>query len=115
MASLQESLKTVDQGSSKTTEVRHEGTEEDNGPARVKTASTESRAPDPSNPYHFPEFILPSGLHYNGASVIRCPVKDDHVTHIKKVQALPMIEDDVIITAYPKCGEIYSGTTDIPT
>ncbi|GFS21035.1 hypothetical protein ElyMa_001585200 [Elysia marginata] len=60
---------------------------------------------DPSNPYHFPAFGLPTGLHLDGARVMKCPVKDDPLTHVQKIQNLTLREDDIIVTAYPKCGE----------
>ena len=72
---------------------------------KEKAVSSESPAPDPSNPYFFPAFAIPLDFQFNGVPVLRHPVTDDPLTHIKKVHALPMKEDDIIITAYPKCGE----------
>ncbi|GFO34071.1 sulfotransferase 1c4 [Plakobranchus ocellatus] len=57
-----------------------------------------------SNPYHFPDFTLPTGIVYNSVPVMKFPVKDDPLTHIQNIRALSLREDDVIITAYPKCG-----------
>ena len=71
------------------------------------TGSEESSAPDPNNPYYFPPFVTPSGVHYNGASVMRSPMKADPLTNVKKIRALPMREDDIILVAYPKCGEFF--------
>ena len=70
-----------------------------------KSDTAELPAPDPNNPFYFPEFSLPSGLLFNGVRVMKCPVKDDPMTHLKKIYDLPMRDDDIIITAYPKCGE----------
>ena len=72
---------------------------------KEKAVSSESPAPDPSNPYFFPAFAIPLDFQFNGVPVMKYPVTDDPLTHIKKVHALPMKEDDIIITAYPKCGE----------
>ena len=70
-----------------------------------KSDTAELPAPDPNNPFYFPDFVLPSGLLFNGVRVMKCPVKDDPMTHLKKIYDLPMRDDDIIITAYPKCGE----------
>ncbi|KAK3763730.1 hypothetical protein RRG08_021402 [Elysia crispata] len=61
-------------------------------------------APDPANPFYFPDFAIPTGLELNGYQVMKCPVRDDPLTQVQEVQSLTMREDDVIITAYPKCG-----------
>ena len=70
-----------------------------------KSDTAELPAPDPNNPFYFPALVLPSGLLFNRVRVMKCPVKDDPMTHLKKIYDLPMRDDDIIITAYPKCGE----------
>ena len=84
---------------------------EDSGDPNLNTPNsealtTESPAPDPSNPYYFPAYVLPTGIQFNGAPVPLCPVKDDPLKHIQKVHALPMRDDDIVVAAYPKCGEL---------
>ncbi|KAK3803412.1 hypothetical protein RRG08_021383 [Elysia crispata] len=69
-----------------------------------KSDTAELPAPDPNNPFYFPALTLPSGLLFNRVRVMKCPVKDDPMTHLKKIYDLPMRDDDIIITAYPKCG-----------
>ena len=121
--------------------------------------TAELPAPDPSNPFHFPQFAIPTGLRFNGVPtglrfngvptglrfngvptglrfngvptglrfngvptglrfngvptglrfngvpIMKFPVTDAPLTHCQKMYDLPMREDDIIITAYPKCGE----------
>ncbi|GFO42259.1 hypothetical protein PoB_006876400 [Plakobranchus ocellatus] len=61
----------------------------------------------PMNPFCFPERHLFKGLVFNGVPVIKCHVSDDSLTHIKKIRELELRTDDVIIAAYPKCGELF--------
>ncbi|RUS86208.1 hypothetical protein EGW08_006003 [Elysia chlorotica] len=51
-----------------------------------------------------PDIKKPTGLEFNGVPVMNFPVKDDPLTHSKKIYELPMREDDIFITAFPKCG-----------
>ncbi|RUS89990.1 hypothetical protein EGW08_002257 [Elysia chlorotica] len=69
-----------------------------------KSEPPELPTPDPLNPFHFPDFALPTGIMFNGAPVMKCPVKDDSLTHVQKIRALDMRAEDILITAYPKCG-----------
>ena len=57
-----------------------------------------------TNPYCFPERSLFKGLTYNGVPVTNFPVSVDPITHVKRVIAVPMRSDDVIVVAFPKCG-----------
>ena len=56
------------------------------------------------NPYGFPFFLLNPGVKVSDVPVWLYPVSDDPVTHVKKIQLLPMREDDIFIAAYMKCG-----------
>ncbi|RUS75052.1 hypothetical protein EGW08_017188, partial [Elysia chlorotica] len=61
------------------------------------------------NPYHFAENHLSQGLTYNGAIVRKLPVSIDTVTQLKRIRGVSMRSDDIIITAYPKCGTHWVG------
>ena len=59
------------------------------------------------NPYGFPPILLESKLKVDGSTIWHHPVKDDPVTHTKKIQSFPMRQDDIFIAAYMKCGKLF--------
>ena len=80
-----------------------------NSSRNTKGAVTQHAITPPSsrpNPYCFPERQLFTGLIYNGVAVKHHPVSVDPITHTKNIRSLQMRSDDLIITAFPKCGEI---------
>lgn len=72
--------------------------------AHANKDSVESPSFDSSNPLYFPLVFFPTGIYLDGVQVMRFPVKDDPVTHIRKIQDFKIKDDDVIIAAYFKCG-----------
>ena len=87
------------------------GSAEDVGAVNSNTASAELSDPDSPNPFYFPGFVLHTGLWYKGVRTGNWPVKDGPIGHLKKIEALNMREDDIILAAYPKCGKISSVLT----
>ncbi|GFO01107.1 sulfotransferase 1c4 [Plakobranchus ocellatus] len=56
------------------------------------------------NPYGLPLNLLNTGLLVDNLPIWHFPVRDDPVTHVKKIQALPMRKDDIFIASFMKCG-----------
>ncbi|GFR64044.1 hypothetical protein ElyMa_003621500 [Elysia marginata] len=70
----------------------------------VPTDDADKVEPRPDDHYGFPYRWLSSGIFVNGYPVFRCPVKIPPATHIRKMMALPMREDDVVLTGFVKSG-----------
>ena len=64
-----------------------------------------------SNPYCFPENLLFQSVTYNGVAVRKFPVSVDSITQIKRIRNVTMREDDLLIAAFPKCGEFLPSST----
>ncbi|GFN76821.1 sulfotransferase 1c4 [Plakobranchus ocellatus] len=58
----------------------------------------------PEDPYGFPFRWLCSGIIVNDVPVMKCPVKIESATQVRKMLALPMREDDILLTGYTKSG-----------